>query len=87
MYARKTAAQGYRELKAKDSKMRDAYWEVLSQVSDKGFMDAYVWTFLRRPEWPSSDRPRNLAAFEQWKQRSIPNHQPQTYGSLEGEKP
>jgi hypothetical protein len=85
--ARKTAAQIYRELKAKDAKMRDAYWDVLSQVDEKGFMGAYVWTFLRRPEWPASNRPRNLPAFEQWKQRGLPNHQPQTYGWLERGKP
>jgi hypothetical protein len=86
VHARKTAVQVYRELKAKDGQMRDAYWDVLSEVDQKGFMGAYVWIFLRRSEWPNSDRPHNLGLFEKWQKRALPNHQPQTYGWIEGGK-
>jgi hypothetical protein len=85
--ARKKAAQVYRELKEKDATLKDPYWETLSDVDRLGFMGAYVWTFLRRPQWPSPARPSNLAAFEAWKKRALPKHKPQTYGWLEAGKP
>jgi hypothetical protein len=85
--ARRTASQIYRELKEKDAKLKDAYWDTLSEVDRRGFMAAYVWTFLRRKQWPAAARPANLAAFEQWRRVALPKHAPQTYGSLEAGKP
>lgn len=84
VHARTTAARGYRELKAKDPKIKDMYWETLSEVERRGFMAAYVWTFLRRKEWPSSVRPSGMAAFNDWKQHALSKHVAQTYGWLEG---
>jgi hypothetical protein len=85
--ARTSAAQIYRELKEKDAKLNDPYWEILSDVDRRGFMSAYVWTFLRRKQWPSTARPANLAAFETWKKQALPKHKAQTYGWLEAGKP
>jgi hypothetical protein len=85
--ARHAASQMYRELKEKDAKLQDAYWDTLSEVDRRGFMAAYVWTYLRRKQWPAASRPANLLAFEEWRQRALPKHTPQTYGSLEAGKP
>jgi hypothetical protein len=85
--ARTSASQIYRELKEKDAKLKDPYWEILSDVDRRGFMAAYAWTFLRRPQWPASDRPSNLATFEIWRKRALPNHKAQTYGWLEAGNP
>jgi hypothetical protein len=80
--ARTGAAQIYQELKENDKSLRDPYWETLSQIKAKGFMNAYVWTYLRRPSWPKSQQPRNLAAFEDWSRPLLKNHKAVTYGSL-----
>jgi hypothetical protein len=87
VHARKTTAQTYQELKAKDRDLGDPYWEALCDVNRRGFMPDYVWTFLRRPQWPSTARPANLAAFDAWKREALPKHKPQTYGRLEAGKP
>jgi hypothetical protein len=84
--ARSSTTRLYRELKEKDAKLNDPYWETLSEVDRRGFMGAYVWTFLRRPQWPTTARPTNLAAFEAWKKQALPKHKPQTYGWLEAGK-
>lgn len=84
--ARSTASAMYRVLKEKDAKLKDPYWEILSEVDHRGFMAAYAWTFLRRKQWPASDRPANLAAFEAWQKTALPNHKAQTYGWLEAGK-
>ena len=81
--ARSAAAQIYREFKTTDRKLKDPYWELLSEVDRRGFMGAYAWTFLRRAQWPPTDLPSNLAAFEIWRKKALPNHKPQTHGSLE----
>jgi hypothetical protein len=80
--ARNTTVQIYKELKEKDKQLRDEYWETLTQIKAKGFMDAYVWTYLRRPDWPKNSEPKNIAAFEAWKNANLKNHQPQTVGRL-----
>jgi hypothetical protein len=80
--ARTGAAQIYQELKEKDKGLHDTYWETLSQIKAKGFMNAYVWTYLRRPNWPKSQQPRNLAAFQNWSRSLLQNHKAVTYGAL-----
>lgn len=87
VHARKSTVQVYRELKVKERDLKDPYWEILSEVNRRGFMAAYVWTFLRRKQWPATARPTNLAAFEAWKKQALPNHKAQTYGWLEAGKP
>lgn len=80
--ARSDAVQIYQELKEKDKQLHDSYWETLSQIKAKGFINAYVWTFLRRPEWPRNQQPSNLTAFESWKKMNLKDHRPQTVGRL-----
>lgn len=81
-YARDAAAEIYQELKQKEKGLHDNYWETLSQIRKKGFMNAYVWTYLRQPSWPKSQQPKNLAAFETWSRLLLKNHKAQTHGSL-----
>jgi hypothetical protein len=80
--ARTGGAQIYRELKEKDKGLHDTYWETLSQIKAKGFMNAYVWTYLRQPNWPKSQKPRNLAAFHNWSRSLLQNHKAEPYGAL-----
>ena len=82
VYARNGAAQVYQELKEKEKGLHDSYWETLLQIKTKGFMNAYVWTYLRRANWPKSQEPKNLAAFQTWSRSFLKNHKAQTYGSL-----
>lgn len=86
IYARTTAAQVYQELKTKDKGLHDPYWEILSLVKKKGFMDAYVWTYLHRSEWQNREKPKSLSAFQEWSSLSLKDHKPQTYGSLAVER-
>ena len=84
--ARTGAAQIYQELKEKDKGLHDSYWETLSQIKSKRFMNAYVWTYLRRSNWPESQRPKNLSAFQDWSRSNLKNHKATTYGSLAVER-
>jgi hypothetical protein len=80
--ARSDAAKIYQELKATDKKLHDSYWEQMVKVVAKGFMPAYVWTYLRRPGWSQRDAPRDLEAFEAWRTTALKGHMPETHGRL-----
>jgi hypothetical protein len=84
--ARTSAAQIYQELKEKDKGLHDSYWETLSPIKSKGFMNAYVWTYLRQASWPESQQPKNLSAFQAWSRSHLKNHKAITYGGLAVEK-
>jgi hypothetical protein len=51
--ARQAAVAMYSVLKS--SSGRDPYWEALAKVDSAGFIKEYVWTYLHRREWPTSD--------------------------------
>ena len=80
--ARTGAAKMYQELKEKDRGLHDSYWETLSQIKSKGFMNAYVWTYLHQASWPASQQPKNLSAFQAWSRSHLKNHKAITYGAL-----
>jgi len=82
VYARAYAAQIYQEWKAEHKGWSESYWETLSEIKSKGFMDAYVWTYLRQASWPKSKQPENLAAFQTWGRSLLENHRAETHGSL-----
>jgi hypothetical protein len=86
VYARTAAAEIYQELKEKDKGLHDPYWEILSQIKAKGFMKAYVWTYLRRAHWPKSQQPGSLSAFQNWSHSLLKHHKAVTYGSLAVER-
>lgn len=80
--ARSKAARTYEELSAKDKKLHDDYFEDLVKVEEAGFMEEYVWTYLRQSTWADSERPSKLAEFASWKEANLPNHRAVTYGSI-----
>lgn len=84
IHGRTIAIGAYRDLKQKDHGPVDPYWEKMSEVEAHHFMEAYVWTFHRRPEWSVREQPKNLLAFETWRRTALRGHAPQTYGWLEG---
>lgn len=81
-YARAYAAQIYQEWKSEHPGWTEAYWEALSEIKRNGFMDAYVWTFLRQADWPKSEQPENLVGFQTWARANLKNHQAETHGTL-----
>ena len=80
--ARSKAARIYEELSAKDKELHDDYFEDLVKVEEAGFMQEYVWTYLRQSTWAESERPSKLVAFSSWKEANLPNHRAVTYGSI-----
>ena len=80
--ARSDAVTIYRELKANDRKLHDSYWEQLVKVNAKGFMPAYVWTYLRLSGWLEREAPRDLDAFGRWRASALKDHKTQTRGRL-----
>jgi hypothetical protein len=78
--ARKMACGFYVVLKASNP---DPYWETMTKVVGAGFMPEYVWTYLHRNDWPSSQKPKKLAAFENWSRANLKNHKAQTRGLLQ----
>ena len=82
VYGRAYAAQIYQEWKAEHKGWSESYWEILSEIKTKGFMDAYVWTYLRQANWPKSEQPENLVAFQTWGRLLLRNHRAETHGAL-----
>lgn len=58
------------------------YWSAVARVAQAGFMKEYVWTYLRQPDWPESQRPPRLAAFQAWARTNLKNHKAETRGKL-----
>lgn len=81
-YAREYGAQIYQEWKGEHKGWSNAYWETLSEIKAKGFMNAYVWTYLRQAAWPKSEQPKNLDAFQTWGRSFLKNHKAETHGLL-----
>jgi hypothetical protein len=82
VYARDYAAQIYQEWKAEHKGWSESYWETLSEIKAKGFMDAYVWIYLRQASWPKSEQPEDLVAFQTWGRSLLENHRAETHGAL-----
>ncbi len=73
--ARATLIDRYAELTA-DTAAADGYLVSLTEVQLQGFMDEYVWTYLRHRDW---EKPQglDLQAFRQWRKSSLKNHRPE----------
>ena len=82
VYARDTAATIYSELRQKDGRVSDKYWDDLLKVQAKKFMPQYVWTFLRKASWTNEKEPPNLDVFHKWSSQNLQNHKPETHGGL-----
>lgn len=86
VYARKTAARTYCELKVNDKTLHDSYWEAVSKVESKGYIKSYVWIYFHRNSWSENERPDNVVAFENWRRSALKNHRAVTFGSLSVQK-
>lgn len=82
VYARAYATQIYQEWRAEHKPWHDAYWDILSEIKAKGFLAAYVWTYLHQASWPNGEEPKNLRAFQSWSRSLLQNHKAQTHGAL-----
>ena len=82
IYARDLAATTYQEMRAKDKALRDEYWDDMTKVKSSGFLREYVWFYLKRAQWPSRQKPKNLNSFERWSAGNLGKHRPQTIGWL-----
>lgn len=78
--SRKILVQAWQKHKANvdvSAAATDVYLDDLSGVSDDGYLYEYVWTYLRRDDWPTPGR-LQLADFKRWKQSALAQHKPQT---------
>ncbi len=60
----------------------EAYLDVLAAVRAAGFLNEYVWRFLRRPNW---EMPAGLTieAFEKWlNEKGLQDHKPGTLAGI-----
>jgi hypothetical protein len=80
--SRMKAVQIYQQLKDENNGYFDAYWEILSKIKAKGFMSAYVWTYLHQASWPKSGQPQNLSAFQAWTLSHLKGHKATTLGAV-----
>ena len=76
--ARTAAAKSWLEFRAKG----DAYLDQLASVHEAGFIPHYVWTYFRQPDWAASEAPADLQKFQAWVATNLPNHVPETYGTV-----
>ena len=85
VFGRDLATQTYADARRKDPKVRDAYWDDMVAVRAAAFMREYVWTYLKRPSWPETQKPSKISAFQNWQRQHLKNHRSQTHGAVIGE--
>ena len=56
----------------------DPYLKNLAVVQNAGFMEEYVWVYLAQPTWGNPPSSLELKAFDQWRRRHLPRHEPLT---------
>ncbi len=56
---------------------RDTYLDTLADVHEAGFLDEYVWEYLRRPSW-TAPAALDEGSFDAWRRRHLRGHDPQT---------
>lgn len=58
--------------------LADPYLEQLSVTAEAGYLEEYVWHYLRRREWTRPDD-LDLAGFTAWRNEALPRrHRPET---------
>ncbi len=73
--ARETAAQIWKELKQNDASKSDADLDILETISDAGFMDEYLWIYLKDDQWKNPGT-LELDKFSEWASKNLVNHNP-----------
>jgi hypothetical protein len=69
-------------LSHRNPQLHDPYFIALIKVEKAGYIEEYVWRFLRQPTWPETQQPTKLRAFHPWASVNIPDHQVLTIGSI-----
>lgn len=73
--ARETAAQIWKELKQNDASKSDADLDILETISDAGFMDEYLWVYLKEDDW-NDPGTLELEKFNEWASKNLISHVP-----------
>lgn len=80
--ARRETVTLYRKMKKEKPTITDFYWDQVDEIDAAGFLDEYVWVFLRRPNWRPDEEPKRLAEFDVYRKISLENHRATTLASV-----
>jgi hypothetical protein len=61
--------------------LQDKYLDELLMIEKSGYMNEYVWIYLRDPNWKEPLGLR-LSEFVNWRHHNLPNHEVQTLAVL-----
>lgn len=75
--ARKLLLKSWQQELEESSQLADPYLDSLTQVSDAGFLQEYVWDYFRDRDWDEPNELR-LRDFQQWKKEHLSQHTAQT---------
>lgn len=73
--ARKHLLETWAELR--DASTASAYLDQLRQVRAAGYLEEYVWQFLRQPSWTAPSG-LDMERFTHWRRERLPDHEPRT---------
>lgn len=76
--ARRETVGLYRKMKKEKPQITDPYWDQIDGIEAAGFLDEYVWIFLRRPSWSSGQEPKRLAEFAEYRKAELQGHRAET---------
>ena len=81
-YARRKQTEVWRDVGRRSDPV--PYAEELIKVEDAGYLDDYLWRYLRRPAW--GPVPQAVSArgdeFERWMAQNLPKHSPETRAGI-----
>jgi hypothetical protein len=75
VFARESIAKIWKGLKINESRDPDRDLDDLEKIYDAGFMEEYVWIYLRKEGWLKPEDLR-LDAFKAWADQNLPDHKP-----------
>ena len=78
--ARQACAAVWRHLREKDG-LSDRYLDELVAVVTAGFIREYTWTFFRVAGW-SVPEGLKIKDFDDWRQRHLKSHKPETRATV-----
>ena len=75
VFARMEAAKIWKQLREKESVKANKDLDDLSTINDAGYMQEYVWVYLKRRSWRDPGNLK-LKEFRVWAQENLQQHQP-----------
>ena len=66
------------DIKKSNPQTSDKYLDDVVQIYNRGFLDAYVWTYFHKDFW-KNEEPSNLEEYGEWEAANLPNHIPETH--------